>query len=115
MNICAGRLGSCNVWHSLFQFREKTDQDYYSLDDMFVSKAAKKDRSGEEEERERQQAISEHRRLAARMEKCPFCFDNAELPKHLIIAIGVKVSCSHVVILQDHSSLNPTSVLFKIT
>ncbi|KAM4796109.1 CWF19-like protein 2 [Rhinophrynus dorsalis] len=73
------------------KFMEKTDQDYYTLDDMFVSKAAKKERGNEEEERERRQAISEHQRLAARMEKCPYCFDNAELPKHLIIAIGVKV------------------------
>uniref|UniRef100_A0A8C5Q0S0 CWF19 like cell cycle control factor 2 n=1 Tax=Leptobrachium leishanense TaxID=445787 RepID=A0A8C5Q0S0_9ANUR len=73
------------------KFMGKTDQDYYTLDDMFVSKAANKESENTEEERERQQAIAEHRRLAARMEKCPFCFDNAELPKHLIVAIGVKM------------------------
>ncbi|XP_058884500.1 CWF19-like protein 2 isoform X1 [Acipenser ruthenus] len=69
----------------------KTDGDNYTLDDMFVSSAAKKERSGQEEERQRQKAIQEHRRLAGRMEKCHFCFDNPELPKHLIIAIGTKV------------------------
>nr|XP_033805040.1 CWF19-like protein 2 isoform X4 [Geotrypetes seraphini] len=73
------------------EFMEKTDKEYYTLDDMFVSKAAKKESTNREEERERQKAISEHRQLVANMEKCPYCFDNAELPKHLIIAIGIKV------------------------
>ncbi|NXV78330.1 C19L2 protein, partial [Atlantisia rogersi] len=69
---------------------EKTDRDYYTLDDMFVSKAAKRARSGEEEEVQRRKAIQEHQQLAARMEKCPYCFDSSELSKHLIIAIGTK-------------------------
>ncbi|NXE51511.1 C19L2 protein, partial [Casuarius casuarius] len=70
---------------------EKTDREYYTLDDMFVSKAAKGEHSGEEEERQRRKAIREHQQLAASMEKCPYCFDNNELSKHLIIAIGTKV------------------------
>lgn len=74
-----------------FQLMEKTDREYYTLDDMFVSKAAKRARSGEEEEIQRRKAIHEHQQLAARMEKCPYCFDSRELPKHLIIAIGTKV------------------------
>ncbi|NXM09137.1 C19L2 protein, partial [Tyrannus savana] len=69
---------------------EKTDRDYYTLDDMFVSKAAKRARSGEEEETQRRKAIQEHQQLAARMEKCPYCFDSSALSKHLIIAIGTK-------------------------
>ncbi|NXM65612.1 C19L2 protein, partial [Serilophus lunatus] len=69
---------------------EKTDREYYTLDDMFVSKAAKRARSGEEEEMQRRKAIREHQQLAARMEKCPYCFDSGELSKHLIIAIGTK-------------------------
>ncbi|KFP30905.1 CWF19-like 2, partial [Colius striatus] len=69
---------------------EKTDREYYTLDDMFVSKAAKKARSGEEEEMQRRKAIHEHQQLAACMEKCPYCFDSNELSKHLIIAIGTK-------------------------
>ncbi|XP_053312444.1 CWF19-like protein 2 [Spea bombifrons] len=92
------------------KFMEKTDQDYYTLDDMFVSKAAKKERLGEEDERERQQAISQHRRLAARMEKCAYCFDNAELPKHLIIAIGAKVYLclpNHVSLTEGHCLIVP--------
>ncbi|KAM8976477.1 CWF19-like protein 2 [Pelodytes ibericus] len=89
---------------------EKTDRDYYTLDDMFVSKAAKKERVNEEEERERQQAIAEHRRLAARMEKCPYCLDNTELPKHLIIAIGVKVYLclpNHLSLTEGHCLIVP--------
>ncbi|KAG9491368.1 hypothetical protein GDO78_000069 [Eleutherodactylus coqui] len=92
------------------KLREKTDQDYYTLDDMFVSSAAKKERANDEEERERQQAIAEHRKLAARMEKCPYCFDNAELPKHLIIAIGVKVYLclpNHVSLTEGHCQIVP--------
>ncbi|XP_067146002.1 CWF19-like protein 2 isoform X2 [Apteryx mantelli] len=73
---------------------EKTDREYYTLDDMFVSKAAKGERSGEEEERQRRKAIHEHQQLAASMEKCPYCFDSNELSKHLIIAIGTKVYLS---------------------
>ncbi|XP_061847895.1 CWF19-like protein 2 isoform X2 [Colius striatus] len=76
------------------KLREKTDREYYTLDDMFVSKAAKKARSGEEEEMQRRKAIHEHQQLAARMEKCPYCFDSNELSKHLIIAIGTKVYLS---------------------
>ncbi|NXI52137.1 C19L2 protein, partial [Chloroceryle aenea] len=70
---------------------EKTDREYYTLDDMFVSKAAKRARSGEEEEMQRRKAIHEHQQLAACMEKCPYCFDSSELSKHLIIAIGTKI------------------------
>ncbi|XP_067322652.1 CWF19-like protein 2 [Anolis sagrei] len=76
------------------KFSDKTDRDYYTLDDMFVSKAAKGEQSGVEEGRQRSQAIHEHRQLAARMEKCPHCFGSAELQKHLIIAIGNKVYLS---------------------
>ncbi|XP_057255716.1 CWF19-like protein 2 isoform X1 [Pezoporus wallicus] len=73
---------------------DKTDREYYTLDDMFVSKAAKRVRSGEEEEIQRRKAIREHQQLAARMEKCPYCYDSNELSKHLIVAIGTKVYLS---------------------
>ncbi|KAL4646956.1 CWF19-like protein 2 [Arapaima gigas] len=69
----------------------KQDRDNYTLDDMFVSSAAQQERLGQEEERQRRRAIQEHQRLAARMDKCPYCFDSAKLPKHLVVAIGAKV------------------------
>lgn len=74
----------------------KTDGDYYTLDDMFVSKAAERERSGEEEENQRRKAIAEHQSLAAQMETCLYCFDSSQFPKHLIVAIGVKVRVEHL-------------------
>ncbi|KAM9468571.1 CWF19-like protein 2 isoform 1-T1 [Clarias gariepinus] len=69
----------------------KQDGDNYTLDDMFVSSAAQREREGLDDERARTRAMGEGRSLAARMDKCPFCFTNAELPKHLVVAIGAKV------------------------
>lgn len=69
----------------------KTDGDNYTLDDMFVSGAAQREGEGREEERMRNRAIGDSRRLAASMEKCRHCFSSQELQKHLIIAIGSKV------------------------
>ncbi|XP_051962661.1 CWF19-like protein 2 [Xyrauchen texanus] len=69
----------------------KTDGDNYTLDDMFVSSAAQRERSGRDEERQRNKAVHETRRLAGQMEKCRHCFDSPELPKHLIVAVGAKV------------------------
>ncbi|XP_075905941.1 CWF19-like protein 2 [Nelusetta ayraudi] len=72
----------------------KTDGDNYTLDDMFVSGAAQREGEGREEERMRNRAIGESRRLAATMDKCRHCFSNPELQKHLIVAIGSKVYLS---------------------
>lgn len=72
------------------QMMGKTDGDNYTLDDMFVSSAAQRERSGRDEERQRNKAVQETRRLAGQMEKCRHCFDSPELPKHLIAAVGNK-------------------------
>ncbi|XP_057695710.1 CWF19-like protein 2 [Corythoichthys intestinalis] len=72
----------------------KTDGDNYTLDDMFVSSAARKEGEGREEERLRNRASEESRRLATSMEKCRHCFSSQELQKHLIVAIGSKVYLS---------------------
>lgn len=69
----------------------KTDGDNYTLDDMFVSSAAQREGEGREEERMRNRAVQESRRLAASMDKCQHCFTSQELQKHLIVAIGSKV------------------------
>lgn len=73
------------------QMMGKTDDDNYTLDDMFVSSAAQREGEGKEEERMRSRAIGESRRLAASLEKCQRCFSSQELQKHLIVAIGSKV------------------------
>ncbi|XP_045873152.1 CWF19-like protein 2 [Meles meles] len=90
------KMGTAENQNKLFmkmasKFMGKTDGDYYTLDDMFVSKAAEREHSGEEEENQRRKAIAEHQHLAAQMEKCLYCFDSSQFPKHLIVAIGVKV------------------------
>ncbi|XP_037123869.1 CWF19-like protein 2 [Syngnathus acus] len=72
----------------------KTDGDNYTLDDMFVSSAAQKEGEGREDERLRNRATEESRRLATSMEKCRHCFNSQELQKHLIVAIGSKVYLS---------------------
>ncbi|XP_037697238.1 CWF19-like protein 2 isoform X2 [Choloepus didactylus] len=89
------KMGTAEDQNRLFmrmasKFMGKTDRDYYTLDDMFVSKAAERERLGEDVN-QRKKAISEHQSLTAQMEKCLYCFDSAQFPKHLIVAIGVKV------------------------
>lgn len=73
------------------KFMGKSHGDYYTLDDMFVSKAAEKEHPGKKEESQRRRAIAEHQVLAAQMAKCLYCLDSSHFPKHLIVAIGVKV------------------------
>ncbi|XP_005378078.1 PREDICTED: CWF19-like protein 2 [Chinchilla lanigera] len=90
------KMGTAESQNKLFmrmasKYMGKVDGDHYTLDDMFVSKAAERGRVGEEEQNQRKKAIAEHQRLAAHMEKCLYCFDSSRFPKHLIVAIGVKV------------------------
>jgi len=33
--------------------------------------------------------VTEHKKMSSTLDKCPYCFNN--IPKHLIIAIGMKV------------------------
>ncbi|KAB0351138.1 hypothetical protein FD754_015995 [Muntiacus muntjak] len=90
------KMGTAENQNKLFmrmtsKFMGKADGDYYTLDGMFVSKAAEREHFGEEEENQRKKAIAEHRSLIAQMEKCLYCFDSSQFPKHLIVAIGVKM------------------------
>ncbi|CAB1348181.1 unnamed protein product [Coregonus sp. 'balchen'] len=88
----------------------KTDDDNYTLDDMFVSSAAQREGEGRDEDRMRSRAIAEHRRLAVTMEKCHHCFSNPELQKHLLIAIGTKVYLSlpgGVSLTEGHCLITP--------
>nr|KAF6437358.1 CWF19 like cell cycle control factor 2 [Molossus molossus] len=89
------KMGTAENQNKLFmrmasKFMGKTDGDCYTLDDMFVSKAAEKGHFGEEEN-QREKAIAEHRSLVSQMERCLYCFDSSQFPKHLIVAIGIKV------------------------
>ncbi|XP_071847818.1 CWF19-like protein 2 isoform X2 [Apostichopus japonicus] len=68
----------------------KSLNEEYTLDDMFVSTAnTQSDR--DEMQRQRENAIKEHRKMEAALSRCPFCIDSPEMQKHLIIALGIKV------------------------
>ncbi|XP_041373050.1 CWF19-like protein 2 isoform X2 [Gigantopelta aegis] len=87
------KMGTAEDQNSMFarlagRVCEKTDEDY-QMDDVIITKAACKQSEAELEEKDRTRAIFEHRKISAAMEKCNYCFN--KVPKHLIIAIGVKV------------------------
>ncbi|XP_063852445.1 CWF19-like protein 2 [Scylla paramamosain] len=77
--------------------------DDYDIDDMFMSKAALRDSAAKQAERDKKKAIQEHQRVERSLENCHWCFDNKEMPKHLIVALGKKCYVS----LPTHQSLTP--------
>lgn len=74
--------------------------DDYDIDDMFMSKAALRDNTAKQAERDKKKAIQEHQRVERSLESCQWCFDSKEMPKHLIVALGTKVSVSWVGVLR---------------
>lgn len=88
--------------HAAMKNIEKLNDDY-DMDDMFMSKVALKDTAAKQAERERLKAIQEHKRSERSLESCQWCFDNKEMPKHLIVALGTK----SYVCLPPHESLTP--------
>ncbi|XP_031549332.1 CWF19-like protein 2 isoform X2 [Actinia tenebrosa] len=88
----------------------KTDSDDFTLDDHFVTGAANKLSKAKEEERDRMRAIREHQRLSEQLSKCRFCFENPDLAKHLIIAIGIQVYLAlplHTSLTEGHCLIVP--------
>ncbi|XP_071951636.1 CWF19-like protein 2 [Antedon mediterranea] len=73
---------------------DKTDDEYHTLDDMFVSRAAQVESRAQAEEKMKARAIAEHKQLSAALSKCPYCLDSSEMKKHLIISLGTKVYLS---------------------
>ncbi|ELU01710.1 hypothetical protein CAPTEDRAFT_116793, partial [Capitella teleta] len=65
------------------------DDDEYNVDDALIQKASKKQSESRMEDRDRHMAIMEHKTMSKALSKCQHCFEN--IPKHLIIAIGMKV------------------------
>lgn len=63
---------------------------------------------GEEEENQRKKLLLSNLSLIAQMEKCLYCFDSSQFPKHLIVAIGVKVKhsdyCPKEMLLSPYAS-----------
>jgi glycerol-3-phosphate cytidylyltransferase-like family protein len=62
------------------------------MDDIFAEQACLKESDSKVQSRERAQAIREHRMVDKVLENCKWCFDSKEMLKHLIVAIGSKVS-----------------------
>ncbi|XP_030633040.1 CWF19-like protein 2 [Chanos chanos] len=108
MTSAADQNARCS--RMLTKMMGRQDGENYTLDDMFVTSAAQRERSGQEEERQRSRAIQESRRLATQMEKCPHCFSSPQLSKHLLIAIGTKVYLSlpaTVSLTEGHCLITP--------
>lgn len=67
---------------------EKTDMDDFSIDDVFVKRAARKRDHEAEAIEEREAAIKQHKSMTRSLETCSSCFDSSEFKKHLLVAIG---------------------------
>ncbi|XP_029637300.1 CWF19-like protein 2 [Octopus sinensis] len=67
---------------------EKTTDDY-SVDDMFVSSAAREQSDAKTFDLQKARAIYDHQKMSKSMAGCKFCFEN--ISKHLLVAIGQKV------------------------
>lgn len=76
------------------KFMAKTDDDDYTMDDMFVDRIGKKQAKGKQENRDRDRAVAGHVRMQKQLDGCRFCFENVTVDKHLIISIGEKVYMS---------------------
>eukprot|EP00117_Sycon_ciliatum_P020775 scpid37840/ scgid18408/ CWF19-like protein 2 len=93
------------------RFVEKTNDDDYTLDDMYESRAARKQQDGKEEVRDMRKAMTEHRRSAAALDRCNQCIDSTRFNQQLVIAMGIKVYLSvpdHVPLTDGHCILAPS-------
>lgn len=82
-----------------------------TVDDVIDSKSATRVSSAREEERQRQQAMRESRKMAEVLENCRFCVDSPQFSKHLLIAIGINVYLT----VPAHQSLTPGHCLLVPT
>ncbi|BFZ07461.1 hypothetical protein BsWGS_10500 [Bradybaena similaris] len=83
------KAGTAEDQNSMFaRLAGRSNDRDLDVDDMFVSKAARKQNEEQAAARDRSAAIFEHKKISAAMEKCHRCF--GKVSKHLIIAIGTK-------------------------
>ncbi|KAK3691764.1 hypothetical protein RRG08_009578 [Elysia crispata] len=83
------KAGTAEDQNSMFsRLAGRSDDRDLDIDDMFVSKAARRQEEDRAAIHDKAAAIFEHRKISSAMEKCARCFD--KVPKHLIIAIGSK-------------------------
>ncbi|KAH9509137.1 hypothetical protein Btru_049189 [Bulinus truncatus] len=94
------KAGTAEDQNSMFaRLAGKSHDRDLDVDDMFVSKAARKQDAEKSASRDRSAAIFEHRKVSSAVEKCNRCLQ--KVPKHLIIALGTKSYLS----LPHHRSL----------
>ena len=79
---------------------ERTDDDDYSIDDLFTSRAAKKRSEEQDLAKERDLAIAEHKSMTRTLDTCKFCLEGSEFSKHLLVAMG---KSSYVCLPWHHS------------
>ena len=81
-----------------------------TVDDVFDSKAAMRFDPAKEEEKQKQRAILENRKMAEIIENCYFCFDSPNFSKHLLVAIGISTYLSvpfHQSLTEGHCLIVP--------
>ena len=91
---------------------EKTNDDDYSIDDVFTNRAAKKRSEDQDKFKERDAAISEHKALTRTLDTCSFCFQSANFKKHLLVAVGKTCYVclpSHYSLTEGHCFIVPSS------
>ena len=89
---------------------ERTDDDDYSIDDLFTSRAAKKRSEEQDLVKERDLAIAEHKSMTRTLETCRFCLEGSEFSKHLLVAMGkTSYVCLpwHYSLTEDHCFIVP--------
>lgn len=59
-----------------------------NLDDIFTDEMRKDKGDAKAEEKERQRAINEHRKMAESLETCHRCLDSKRMEKQLVVAMG---------------------------
>ena len=81
-----------------------------TVDDLVDSKSAMRSNPGREEERQRQRAVLESRRMTEALENCHFCVAGRGFQKHLLVAMGIGVYLcvpGHESLTEGHCFLVP--------
>ena len=81
-----------------------------TIDDAVESKKAMRYNAGKEEERAKNRAVWENRKMAETIEKCQLCFDSPNFSKHLLIAVGMNAYiCApwHTSLTEGHCYIVP--------
>ena len=89
---------------------ERTDDDDYSIDDLFTSRAAKKHSEEQDLVKERDLAIAEHKSMTRTLDTCKFCLEGSEFSKHLLVAMGKNSYVClpwHYSLTEDHCFIVP--------